>query len=242
MGSARRGRLAAITAFLKTIPGLLTAFGTLLAAVTGLITVLAQVGVIQVRSPIVRPTTTVTASTTAAIPAVAAATTGTDNGTTDTTQGVAQANSSGYVTVYLDQLQGLNDTPAPGSREIGGTNYPHAMHTDLNGCASSDSHSYEYDLGRHYRKFITAIGVDDAAADSSTQVQFEVFIDGVRKSSVVKGIGNATQQQFDVTGALRLKMIATMVHPTHVGCVFLADWGDPQLQGLPSEVPPSTAS
>jgi NPCBM/NEW2 domain len=238
MKSPKRSRRAAILGFLKTIPGLLTALGTLLAAVAGLLTALAQVGVVQVRSPVVLNPTTTTVN------AAGTTTDATGPAGLDVPTTVVAAGSlnGGLVTVYLDQLEGLSESPETGSREIGGATYPHALAANVDGCNGGEtSRRFDYDLGRHYRQFVTSLGVDNKVPDAGAQMQFEVFVDGVRRSSVVKGIGNATRVQLDVNGALRLTIVATLVHPIRSDCNGLADWGDPQLLGLPSEVPPSTS-
>lgn len=232
--SARRSRWAAVLAFLKTVPGLLTALGTLLAAVAGLLTILAQIGVFQVQSPIVLSTTT-TGTAGATDP------TSLDSATTIASDSATVARG-GFATVYLDQLEALSDSPETGSRDIGGATYPHALSTNVDGCnGGSNSARFDYDLGRHYRKFVTAIGVDDKVPDGSARMQFEVFVDGVRRSSMVKGIGNATRVQLDVTGALRLTIAATLVHPIRSDCDGYADWGDPQLLGVPNEIPTTSS-
>jgi hypothetical protein len=48
----RHRRWRAVGAFLKTLPGALTAIATLLAAVAGLLTALAQIGVITIGAPL----------------------------------------------------------------------------------------------------------------------------------------------------------------------------------------------
>jgi hypothetical protein len=238
MMSSKRSRRAAVLAFLKTVPGFLTALGTLIAAVGGLLTALAQIGVVQVRSPIVLNPTTVTVSTAG----TTTDTTGPSSLDIPTTIASAASLNGGFVTVYLDQVEGLSDSPDTGSREIGGATYPHALATNVDGCnGSSTSRRFDYDLGRHYRRFVTTVGVDNKVPDAGAQMQFEVFVDGVRRSTMVKGIGNPTRVQLDVTGALRLTIAATLVHPIRSSCNGLADWGDPQLLGLPSEVPPSSS-
>ncbi len=112
----------------------------------------------------------------------------------------------------------------------------------MEGCdLGPTSQRFDYNLGRHYRQFVTTVGVDNQAPDAGSKIQFEVFVDGVRRSSVVKGMGNATRVQLEVTGALRITIAATLVRQVQTDCNALADWGDPQLLGLPSEVPPSTS-
>jgi hypothetical protein len=240
MKSPKRNRRAAVLAFVKTVPGLLTALGTLLAAIAGLLTVLTQIGVVQVRSPVVLKPTTMTVST-AGTTTETTGPGGLDPSTTIAAELTGSLNG-GLVTVYLDQLEALSDSPDTGSREVGGANYPHALSVDVAACnGGPTSHRFDYDLGRHYRQFVTTVGVDNKVPDASAQMQFEVFVDGVRRSTVVKGIGNATRVQLDVTGALRLTIAATLVHPIDASCNGLADWGDPQLLGLPSEVPPPSS-
>src|SRR6266540_3150385 len=68
--SRRRGRRAAVLGFLKTVPGMLTALATMLTGVAGILAALTQVGVIQVRSPIVvGPATTTTVAQAPVLPA-----------------------------------------------------------------------------------------------------------------------------------------------------------------------------
>ena len=148
------------------------------------------------------------------------------------------------VSVYLTQQSALTGPPDTGSRTIGGGSFPNSVYTDIGGCNGlPTSVSYDYDLGRHYRRFVVYLGVDDDSFDASTTIQFETYVDGVRMSRTVKTIGNPSKISLSVIGGLRLRIMATLVHPVQDdNCNDFAVWGDAQLPGVPGEVPPPSPS
>lgn len=143
------------------------------------------------------------------------------------------------VTRFLTDLTYVDGWADVGLFDLSGTSFTHALRLDVGGCG--DSASVEYDLGRDYRAIVGAMGIDDdSSADLRARV--EVFLDGTLVQTNDIGLGEAVAIDRDIQNALRLKVQATNLgsdYPCGEGGLVIAD---PQLRGVPSEVPPLTAT
>ncbi|HEX3782258.1 MAG TPA: SEFIR domain-containing protein [Pseudonocardiaceae bacterium] len=101
----------------------------------------------------------------------------------------------------------------------------------------------EFSLGRKYRRFEAIAGVLDDAADSGQTGQFQVFTDGTVRARGEAHLGRAVRFQVDVTGVLRLRLVAyrpdTIASPLMIGALATSGksgnmpelaWGDPILR------------
>src|SRR6266540_2592086 len=178
----RRGRRAAVLGFLKTVPGMLTALATMLTGVAGILAALTQVGVIQVRSPIVvGPATT---TTVAQAPVLPAPTTSVEFPAAIDQTAPAPA-PGGVVTTYLADLEPTQSSRLASTDEanINGKTFVH----NVLFYACCDPASADYDLGRHYRRLEATLGVtDEAPADARST--FEVFLDGRKAYTATAGL------------------------------------------------------
>ncbi|MGZ6799118.1 MAG: NPCBM/NEW2 domain-containing protein [Mycobacteriaceae bacterium] len=120
---------------------------------------------------------------------------------------------------------------------MNGTTYAHAISGALDCGGTSDS--YQYDLGRHFRTLTSKVGLSDDS-DSTTKVLFEVLVDGRKVFSQTTTLGKPVALNVDVTGVLRLDVVATMINTDcNYGTTKTAVWADAQLFGTPDEVPTS---
>src|SRR6266545_3632816 len=145
--SRRRGRRAAVLGFLKTVPGMLTALATMLTGVAGILAALTQVGVIQVRSPIVvGPATT---TTVAQAPVLPAPTTSVEFPAAIDQTAPAPA-PGGVVTTYLADLEPTQSSRLASTDEanINGKTFVH----NVLFYACCDPASADYDRGRGARE------------------------------------------------------------------------------------------
>ncbi|CAO5255756.1 protein kinase domain-containing protein [Frankia sp. AgKG'84/4] len=136
------------------------------------------------------------------------------------------------VLTYLADLRATTQSPTAGTRTVNGVTYPHSISTDVY-CMKTAS--FEYDLGRHYRRLQAMIGVADDAPYGDKKVLFEVFADGAQIYHQAVGLGESKQLDLDVTGKLRLKLTQSYVSGT--GCAGYNVWGDAALIGAEGEVP-----
>jgi hypothetical protein len=229
--SRRRRRRAPVLGFLKTVPGMLTALATMLTAVAGILAALTQVGVIQVRSPIVvGPATT---TTVAQAPVLPAPTTSVEFPPATDQTAPAPA-PGGVVTTYLADLEPTQSSRLASTDEanINGKTFVH----NVLFYACCDPASADYDLGRHYRRLEATLGVtDEAPADARST--FEVFLDGRKAYTATAGLGKPARLSLDVTGVLRLHLVINSTQED-----FLVAWGEAKILGLPGEVPETTAA
>jgi hypothetical protein len=229
----KRRRRTAVVGFLKTVPGMLAALATILTAVAGIAATLAQLGVVEVRSPIVvGPTTTTVAI---AQPATTTPpTTGGDGLGEPTTSGppVVQVDGGGGVATYLADLDATQSyhQAESAAANIDGTSYLHSLRFDAC-CAPATA---DYDLGRHYWRLEATLGVADEAPGEAVST-VEVFLDGRKAYTATVRLGRPTTLRLDVTGVLRLHMIMTSS-----GGQYVVAWGEARAVGLPGEVPATT--
>jgi serine/threonine protein kinase len=143
------------------------------------------------------------------------------------------------VTRFLTDLTYVDGWADVGLFDLSGTSFTHALRLDVDGCGHTTS--VEYDLGRDYRAIVGAMGIDDDSS-ADLRVRVEVFLDGTLVQTNDIGLGEAVAIDRDVQNVLRLKVQATNLgadYPCGEGGLVIAD---PQLRGVPSEVPPLTAT
>src|SRR6266508_611089 len=191
----------------------------------------AQVGVIQVRSPIVvGPATT---TTVAQAPVLPAPTTSVEFPAAIDQTAPAPA-PGGVVTTYLADLEPTQSSRLASTDEanINGKTFVH----NVLFYACCDPASADYDLGRHYRRLEATLGVtDEAPADARST--FEVFLDCRKAYTATAGLGKPARLSLDVTGVLRLHLVINSTQED-----FLVAWGEAKILGLPGEVPETTAA
>jgi hypothetical protein len=228
----RRSRRAAVVAFLKTVPGLLTALATTLTAIAGILAGLTQLGVIEVRSPIVLgPTATTVAATTL----TTAGQLGALAGPTSSSEGDALLTGSGadgVITAYLVDFEATQSDHFASTEPADLNGKPYVHNLLFYGCCSA---SADYDLGRHYRRLEAMVGVTDEAP-SDARSTIEVFLDGRKAYATTVALGKPRRLTLDVTGVLRLHLVMTGNQKS-----FQVAWGDARLLGVPGEVPATTS-
>ena len=145
------------------------------------------------------------------------------------------------VVAYLsDLVPTIGEWDLNQTAEMSGKPYAHSVGDYLSAC-SSNSSPIEYNLARGYRKLVLTAGLDDNSQDSSLQALFEVFADGRRVSGTNVHFGKPVKKTVDVTGVLRLKLQWQVITGDPVQCGRdVITLGEPELLGLPGEVPQST--
>ncbi len=113
------------------------------------------------------------------------------------------------VATYLTDLGAVNGSPSTDAVSIDGTDYSHPLSEQLGYCdSSSDQLVWEFDLGKGYRQFKGTAGMVDNSA-SSTRVALEIFGDDRKLWNKTVSLGKDAGFAVDVTGVLRLKIVAT---------------------------------
>ena len=100
----------------------------------------------------------------------------------------------------------------------------------------------EYNLSRRYTRFEAVVGVLDDATEANQVGYFQVFVDGVAQKQVEARMGHPVWLRHDVSGALRLKLVAyrpdTVQHAMMSGVLMAGGqssrlpelaWGNPVL-------------
>jgi len=113
---------------------------------------------------------------------------------------------------------------------INGTTYVHAVWLKRYSC---DSASVQYDLGRHFRQFVSTAGLSDDSP-SDAVVRMEVLADGRAVWTADLRLGKTQPIKLDVTGVLRLQLRVTTIKGE---CYNRAAYADAQVFGVASEVP-----
>ncbi len=119
-----------------------------------------------------------------------------------------------------------------GKADINGAAYAHAIWVGVTSEWRPNG-DWQYDLGRHYRTLTTTLGLADSS-NSGCRARFEILLDGRKVVSKDLKLGNAEPVEVDITGALRLRFSLTALSGDDV---CYATLGDPQVFGLPSEIP-----
>jgi hypothetical protein len=91
-------------------------------------------------------------------------------------------------------------------------------------------HQVEYNLGRHWKHLQATVGLRDDSA-TNAQVRMDAFGDERPLYSHVFALGQSDQMNLDVSGVLRLRLVATLTstpngHATPV-------WGEARLSSAP---------
>jgi hypothetical protein len=229
----RHRRWRAVGAFLKTLPGALTAIATLLAAIAGLVTALAQVGVISVRSPIV-------VSPPAEHQAAASAPDATAPGGGYGETGSSPAGEQGAALVYLDELRPLKQPGSwyqTGAKAVNGRDY--ARSVAVRQPSRGQTATTVFNLGRRYAQLRFTIGLWDGS-DPALQSKCQVFADQqLIFDSGTLTRGRSSEVARDMSGSFDLTLSCT---PTQsVGADGAVVFGDAQLVAKPGQGPTTTS-
>ncbi|WP_243657422.1 serine/threonine-protein kinase [Parafrankia sp. BMG5.11] len=154
------------------------------------------------------------------------------------------------VTVHLAdsrQLQ-VRGSVETGQATVGGVAQPRSL--IINAVAYSYHEEplkvgqVEFDLGRHFLRFQTTVGLADDAT-SSVKYLVEVHGDGRRLTEYTLGLGEAEQVDLDVTGILRLRLSTTLlgeeetVDSSYAYYRSSTVFGDARVIGRQGAVPPN---
>jgi hypothetical protein len=229
----RHRRWRAVGAFLKTLPGALTAIATLLAAVAGLLTALEQIGVITIRSPIV-------ASPPAEQRAVATAPEATATGDGNEAGSVTGGQEGGAALVYLDDLRPLQQPGSwyqTGARTVNGRDF--ARSVAIRQPNKGQTVTTVFNLGRHYASLRFTIGLGDGS-DPQLQSKCQAFADHqVIFDSGTMLRGKASAVTLDLSDAFDLTLSCTPTQSMSAdGEVVFAD---AQLLAKPGQAPTTTS-
>jgi hypothetical protein len=233
VGQRRRRRWRALGAFFKTLPGVLTAIATLLAAVAGLMTTLEQIGVISVRNPIVVGAQARHGAT-GQTPEAGAP--GEADGQTSPSPGGEQ----GAALVYLAELTPVQQPGSwyrTGAKAVNGRDY--ARSVAISQVDRGQTVTTVFNLGRHYRQLRFTIGLWDGS-DPPLQSKCQVFADQeLIFDSGTLARGKSTEVVRDMSDTFDLTLSCT---PTQeVGANGEVVFGDAQLVAKPGQAPATTA-
>lgn len=123
---------------------------------------------------------------------------------------------------------GWSSLDLPEFVDVDGVTYYRSMrltgdvYTNLN-----EWRSYDYVLGRDYRRFVFTIGIDDNSSEAAVSVRFQVFGDGVPLYSGDLAYGEHATVKLDVTGVLRLQLKFTSLGNVGGGKTLRAVWASP---------------
>ncbi|MEU2039679.1 SEFIR domain-containing protein [Nocardia niwae] len=129
-----------------------------------------------------------------------------------------------------------------GSADLNGEHYGDSiLHRCSMFCGDPRS-AIEYNLGRDFRFFEATVGVLDDAEDAGQIGYFQVFLDNEPQKLVRATHGDPGQIRYEVTGVLRLRLVAyrpdTVASPMLAGAMLVGGrraklpalaWGDPTL-------------
>ncbi|MGV9674036.1 SEFIR domain-containing protein [Nocardia sp. NPDC003482] len=100
----------------------------------------------------------------------------------------------------------------------------------------------EFTLRRTFREFESVVGILDDATDAGQLGYFQVFLDGEAQQQVEVGYGRPAKIRYDISGVLRLKLVAyrpdTVANPMLAGAIAAVGrssklpalaWGNPTL-------------
>jgi hypothetical protein len=211
----------------------LTAIATLVAAVAGLLTALAQIGVITIRSPIVASSPTEQEQHAAAPGSGAAAPDGVSG------EGGAPPGGQGSGIVYLDELTPLQQPGSwyqKGAKAVNGRDY--ARSVALRQPVRGQTATTVFNLGRHYAELRFTIGLWDGS-DPPLQSKCQVFADQeLVYDTGTMTRGTSTEIVRDLSDAFDLTFSCT---PTQgVGADGEVVFGDAHLVTKPGQGPTTT--
>ncbi|MEW2135559.1 NPCBM/NEW2 domain-containing protein [Streptomyces sp. NPDC005409] len=129
-------------------------------------------------------------------------------------------------------LGGLEPLTSPygietGSAEVNGHNYARSVSLRVDKSSIPENYA-EYNLGRHWRTFEAAIGLQDDAP-SGCQIEFEVFVDGKAINDTKLSLGEMRDLKLNISNALRLKIQATYASSTDISNYCYGVWGGARL-------------
>jgi hypothetical protein len=236
VGQRRHRRWRAVGAFLKTLPGALTAIATLVAAVAGLLTALAQVGIVTIRSPIVASAPTEQEQH-AAAPGSGAAAPGGGSGE----GGASGPGGQGSAIVYLDELIPLQQPGSwyqEGAKAVNGRDF--ARSVAMRQPSRGQTATTVFNLGRHYAELRFTIGLWDGS-DPPLQSKCQVFADQeLIYDSGTMTRGSSTEVVRDMSDSFDLTFSCT---PTQaVGADGEVVFGDAHLVAKPGQAPTTTTA
>lgn len=110
----------------------------------------------------------------------------------------------------LDPTRTGSDIDTRESVELRGKKYSHAITYECVYFCNASIGVVEYNLGTHYAKFKTVIGVDDNASSGEQEGIFSVYLDGVLAGRRTATLGNPEEIELDVSGKVRLRLEATI--------------------------------
>jgi hypothetical protein len=233
VGQRRRRRWRALGAFLRTLPGMLTAIATLLAAVAGLLTALEQIGVISVRSPIVVGSQAGNGAT-GQTPEAGAP--GGADGQTSSSPGGAQ----GAALAYLAELRPVQQPGSwyqTGAKAVNGRDY--ARSVAMSQVARGQAVTTVFNLGRHYQQLRFTIGLWDGS-DPPLQSKCQLVADQeliFDSGTLTRGKSTEVVRDMSDTFDLTLSCTPTQEVSANGEVVF----GDAQLVAKPGQAPPTTS-
>jgi hypothetical protein len=121
----------------------------------------------------------------------------------------------------LDQVAGSGDTDT-GSAEVNGQTYANSVYLEVNPGPSDVS----YNLGRQWNHLLVTLGLSDNSPENE-EIQFQILADQRTIYNHVFALGQSQLVNLNVTGVLRLELIATEVS-SYVGQTE-AVWGNAEL-------------
>jgi NPCBM/NEW2 domain len=167
---------------------------------------------------------------------------------TDTTLGTSEppTAATGMVTRYLswnDRTSDSQEIPwfagfvsEHGTQEINGEAYTRNL-TFNNPCSTTLDKAADYNLGRHYERFQATIGPGDKSTQS---YRFEVWLDDRKAYSGTLRHGQSKNLDLSVQNVLKLRVGACSLQDDPSAYQSGGVYGDPQVTGKASEVPPPT--
>jgi NPCBM/NEW2 domain len=111
---------------------------------------------------------------------------------------------AGQFLAALNPVSGSGDL-FTGSAEVNGQYFANSVYLDLNPGPGNVS----YNLGRQWRELDATVGLSDNSPENE-KVQFQVFADGRSIYNHVFQLGQSQQITLNVTGVLRLELVATL--------------------------------
>ncbi|QIR69768.1 NPCBM/NEW2 domain-containing protein [Kocuria sp. KD4] len=111
---------------------------------------------------------------------------------------------------YLSQMSSVSfDSYSNGTSTISGKIYQSSLSRFFN---YDSPEAVEYNLSRKYKMFRASLGVDDSRADTTAQYDVRIYVDGVERYRDEVGFGEVKDIAVPVSGKLRLRIVATLVH------------------------------
>ena len=134
------------------------------------------------------------------------------------------------VRTYLADVPAVVGDLRPDVVTISGTEYAHALTSDLSSYCGADPVQYEYDLGRQSSRLEGVVGLSDVS-DAGRALRVEVFGDGRLLDTKPIGLGIPQKLDVDVTGVLRLA-IRAITTECGSGAASALALGDPTLTSI----------